>query len=53
MCLFVFLRGKILHYSWINTTFAKILANYGLFRIKHEEKYHYYTVHCLRDVVMW
>lgn len=26
LCLFVFLIGKILHYSWINTNFAKIFA---------------------------
>ena len=26
LLLFVFLIGKILHYSWINTNFAKIFA---------------------------
>ena len=31
MRLFVFLIGKILHYSWISSNFAKILAKYGLF----------------------
>ena len=31
MRLFVFLIGKILHYSWISRTFAKILAKYGQF----------------------
>lgn len=31
MYLYVFLLGNILHYSWISSNFAKILAKYGLF----------------------